>query len=909
MRGFDGHQPSTTASAASPGESPPHALPADAVARGLRVDPSTGLSTDEAQRRLAVYGRNLLPEPPRVTLGEMVLRQFRSFLILLLVLAAVVSIAIGEMLDAVVIFFIVVLNAGLGVIQESRAENAIQALKRLAAPEARVVRDSLVQSLPAADLVPGDVAIIQAGDQVPADLRLLDSPNLSINEASLTGESEASLKDAEAVLSAEAPLGDRVNCAYMGTWVAFGRGRGLVVATGTQTEMGRIAEMIGEAEREETPLERRLASLGRSLGLATLGVVAVVFAGGLVRALPFFELFLTAISLAVAAVPEGLPAVVTIVLAVGLQRMARRHALIRRLAAVETLGSTTVIASDKTGTLTKGENTVVQVALPEQDVEVSGQGFSPEGEFRCDGRPIIPADDPSLFTLLKAIALCNDAALQLQDGRWRAVGDPTEVALLVAAAKGGVTKGEAEAEYPRLAEIPFSAERKRMLTVHRDPAGGFIAFLKGAPAVVVERCAILESTGRRRPLEMAEAQSIIEKGSQLARAGLRVLAVAYRHLDTLPAQLEEAELHFTYLGLVAMSDPPRAEAAPAVRLSQQAGVKVIMVTGDHRETAISVAQQVGILHPGELAIEGETLDHLSDEEMDRMVRRTVVYARASPRHKVRIVDALKRQQEVVAVTGDGVNDAPALRRSDIGIAMGITGTDVAKEAADMVLTDDNFASIVAAIEEGRVIYSNIGKVVVHLVSCNLGEVLLVFVAVLMAFPLPLQPIQILWLNVITDSFPALALGVEKAEPGVMGEPPTRSRESVLSREVWALVFLRAILVFAASFAAFATGLSLFPGQLAGAQTMTFATLVMAEVLRAHSDRSLRHSLIALGPLANRTLLWASGASIGLLLLVLYLPSLQSLFGLVSLGSEEWLLVLALAAVPLLGTEIAKTIHK
>ena len=889
-------------------ETPPHAMPAAEVAARLGVDPSRGLGEAEARERLSRYGPNALPERPGVTLLDMLLRQFRSFLVILLIVAAVISALIGETLDAAVILFIVVLNAGLGVIQESRAENALQALKRLAAPEARVLRGGLVFTLPASDLVIGDIVILNAGDHVPADLRLLESPNLSVNEASLTGESEASLKDAEVVLPPETQLGDRINSAYLGTAVAFGRGRGLVVATGPRTEMGRIAEMIEETKAEETPLERRLAYLGRTLGLAAVGAVMVVFIGGLLRGLPFLELFLTAVSLAVAAVPEGLPAVVTIVLAVGLQRMARRHALIRRLAAVETLGSATVIASDKTGTLTRGENTVVRLSLPLHSIKVTGQGYAPEGEFQLDGRLMIPADDPELFTLLKAAALCNDATLQREDSHWKGIGDPTEVALLALAGKGGITKAEAEAEYPRVREVPFSAERKRMLTIHREPEGGYVAFVKGAPGVVVQLCSTVLEGNQELPLTSNGRQEVLEAGSALARDGLRVLGVAYRRLARLPDDPLQAERDLTFVGLVGMSDPPRPEAAEAVRISQQAGIKTVMITGDHKETGVSVARQVGILRPDELALEGAELDELDDEELSQKLDRIAVYARAAPQHKVRIVEAFKKRGEVVAVTGDGVNDAPALHRADIGVAMGITGTDVAKEAADMVLTDDNFASIVAAIEEGRTIFSNIRKVVVHLVSSNLAEVLVVFIAVLAFLPLPLRPIQILWLNVITDSFPALALGVEKAEPHVMRQPPVRTGEGVLGRGTWPLVIERAFFVGAATLAAFLIGLSHYPDQLAGAQTMAFATLVTTELLRAHSDRSLRFTLLSLGLLTNRVLLWATGLSFSLLLLVIYVPPLQVIFDVVPLGLFEWSLVVGLSLIPLVGVELLKMLR-
>jgi Ca2+-transporting ATPase len=928
----------------------PYRLHPDEVAEHFGTSLEQGLGTERAHALLAQLGPNELPEEAPTPLWKRFLEQFKSFLVIILIIAAILSVGIAifnpegggeEFVDAGAIFAIVLLNAILGVVQESRAENALRALRARAAPNALVIRDGHALAVPARELVPGDLVLLEPGNYVPADLRLVESANLRIEEAALTGESVPSEKRAADIFQGDVPLGDRANSAFMGTVVSYGRGQGIVVGTGRHTQLGLIAEMLRTGETAPTPLEVKLDQLGRWLGIACLVICGVVLGLGLLRAWPpdttvIVGLFMTAVSLAIAAVPEGLPAVVTVCLALGTQRMLRRHALIRNLPAVETLGAATVICSDKTGTLTQNEMTVVKVWAEGETFGVEGRGYQPWGQLLLHTEPVSLEDRPSLAGVLLGGLLCNDARLEKvedsEDDRYRMVGDPTEGALVVLAAKAGLWWAESGKQLPRVGEVPFDSVRKRMTTLHAWATGAgvpprpfyaaapYLAFTKGATDLVLERCTQVLENGQPRPATPEDRQSILAAMDGMAGDALRVLAVACRSYpeaikDPKP---DDAEQDLTFLGLVGMIDPPRPEVRTAIHTARCAGIKTIMITGDHKRTAMAIASDLHMFTPGLQGLTGEELDKLSDEAFAALAEEVDVYSRVSPQHKVRIVDALKARGHIVAMTGDGVNDAPAVKRADIGVAMGITGTDVAKEAADMVLTDDNYASIVAAIEEGRVIFSNIRKFVYYLLSCNVGEILIVLLATLLGLPaLPFLPIHLLMLNLVTDGFPALALGMEPAEPGVMDRPPRDPKEPIINREMWWGIAVQSVLITTATLGAFLIGLYLFPGDLysAGgqanlvkvtqAQTFAFATLVTAELLRAFTSRSERVALLKLGLLSNRSMLWAVGSSLLILLAIIYVPFLDPVFHTAFLTLPEWGLLLALALLPSIGAEVNK----
>ncbi|HIE38306.1 MAG TPA: cation-translocating P-type ATPase [Anaerolineales bacterium] len=914
-----------------------HARTIEETITTLATDPRRGLTTEEARRRLAEVGTNELAERPRPGFWRMLLDQFDNFLVIILIAAALISFALGQMEETVAILAIVLLNALLGVIQERRAEEALAALRKMAAPEAHVLRDGHRITIPARELVPGDVVFLEAGNYVPADLRLVESVNLRIDEASLTGESVAVEKRAEAVLPGDTTLGDRANCAFMGTTVTYGRGMGVVTATGMETQIGLIAEMIQSYEAEATPLQRRLDQLGRWLGWGALAICGLVFVVAVIRdtnlALIFREgvmaylgeytqtvvdLFITAVSLAIAAVPEGLPAVVTICLALGMREMVRRNALIRRLPAVETLGSATAICSDKTGTLTQNEMTAVRLYVANLRLDISGEGYQPVGSFSNYGKPVGPRDHPEVLALLTGALLCSDARLEEDGDGYRMVGDPTEGALVVAAAKAGLWREEVEQRLPRVAEIPFDSERKRMSTVHqlngRGPMGAegerpgcCVVYVKGAPDVILPRCHSILEGGVGVPLTAARRQHIENVNRDLGGEALRVLAVAYRMMDAPPEKLdpEVVEQDLTLIGLVAMIDPARPEVRPAVEKARHAGIRTIMVTGDYPDTARAIAQQIGLLRPDGEVVSGAELSEMTDEALAERIERVDVFARVSPQHKVRIVEALKARDHVVAMTGDGVNDAPALKRADIGVAMGITGTDVSKEVADMVLTDDNYASIVSAIEQGRIIYSNIRKFVYYLLSCNMAEIMVIFLAALAGQPPPLTPIQLLWLNLLTDGAPALALGLEKGDPDIMDQPPRLPREPVINRSMVQGITVQTIAITGVVLAAFVVGLAWGDGGLDLARTMAFVTLSASELLRAYTARSERYLLLRLGVLSNPYMQYAVGASVLLLLAVVYLPFLRPVFDTVPLGVREWVVVVPLLFVPAVVAEINK----
>lgn len=886
------------------------------------------------------YGANELEEAPRPGLLAMLWEQFDDFVVWMLIVAAGISAFIGYFhaegyTDAIAIVAIVILNAVMGLMQERRAENALRALKKMASPDARVVRDGRVRGIPSREVVPGDIVILETGNYVPADVRLVEAVNLKVEEASLTGESVPAAKHADVVLDAGAELGDRVNMTFAGTVVAYGRGRGVVVSTGMSTQIGRIAEMIQTYEEEETPLQRRLNHLGRVLGYATLVVCAIVFGISVVRdtavgallTAPLFylatyeqhllELFMVAVSLAIAAVPEGLPAVVTITLALGMQRMIERHALIRRLPAVETLGSATTICSDKTGTLTQNEMMVVQVELAGRTVQVEGEGYRPSGTFNRNGQDVNPHEDEDLQMLLQAGLLASDALLnEAEDGRgWDIAGDPTEGALVTLAAQAGYHRHDLEAGQPRLAEIPFDSERKRMTTMHdvrnaHVPAHGgspYIAYVKGAPDIIVGLSNRYHDQGAPALMTDDIRARIARANESMAGQALRILAVAYRPLDEIPDNPtpEALEQDLIFLGMVGMRDPVRLEVGPALERARRAGVRTVMITGDYKDTAVAVARELGLLRPGSKVLTGKDLHGITDDHLTQLADETDVYARVSPEHKVRIVEALQRRGAIVAMTGDGVNDAPALKRSHIGVAMGVTGTDVARETADMVLTDDNYASIVSAIEEGRVIYDNIRKFVFYLLSCNVGEILIIFTAILAGLPSPLQPIHLLWLNLVTDGLPALALGLERGEPDIMERPPRPPKQPILTRDLWSLIGVQSVIETIVTLAAFVWALRTSGNDLVFARTMAFTTLVMAELARAFTSRSERFSLRAIGPLTNWWMVGATASSLALLLLVVYVPFLQPVFNTAYLHLEAWVVVIVLMLMPAIAAELAK----
>ncbi len=924
----------------------------DEVVGDLGTDVTNGLSSDEARARLEKYGINQLAEKPRATLWEMFLDQFKDFLIMILIVSAIISFFLGvteyrhtgeitEFVDAGAIIAIVILNATLGVIQESRAENALAALKKLAAPTAYIIRDGYKTTIPSPELVPGDIVLLEAGNFVPADLRLVESVNLKVDEASLTGESVPVQKEASAMLMPDSPLGDRRNSAYMSTVVTYGRGKGIVVNTGMKTEIGKIAEMIQSYEEEATPLQVRLDQLGKWLGVASLVICGLVGLIGVVRdtnlgliaseGLFFYlgaetemliEMFMTAVSLAIAAVPEGLPAVVTICLALGMQEMLKRHALIRKLHAVETLGSATVICSDKTGTLTQNEMMVVRSYTADRVLKVTGKGYDPEGEIR-EGEEAVDKTALKIERFLyQGGLLCNDATLEKHDGSWRMVGDPTEGALVVGAAKWGLWSKDEEERHPRLAEIPFDSERKRMTTIHdwsnlngdwRIDAP-YIAFVKGAPDVLLELCDSYATAEGVKPMTAAFKDEILRANSEMAQDALRVLGVAYRPLQEVPEEpsVQQIEKELTFIGLQGMIDPARPEVRDAVAVARKAGLKSVMITGDYKDTAVAIAKELNILTPGGKVMTGNELDTLDEDAFVDMVEDIAVYARVSPEHKVKIVEAFKQRGHVAAMTGDGVNDAPALQRSSIGVAMGITGTDVAKQTADMVLTDDNYASIVSAIEEGRIIYSNIRKFVYYLISCNVGEILVIFLAMLFGWPVPLRPIQLLWLNLVTDGAPALALGMEKGEPGIMERPPRPVKEPVINKDMWIGIAIQAIAITGAVLVSFYYGMRHFhvfenptEHNIMAAQTVAFTVLTLSELFRAFTSRSEYQSIFSIGVFSNKWMLIAVGSSFLLFLCVLYVPFLQPLFSVVPLNILEWEVALPLIFLPSIAAELTK----
>jgi P-type Ca2+ transporter type 2C len=867
-------------------------LETDEVLKALETR-REGLAVAEAERRLKRDGPNVLVEEERSRIGPILLRQFTDVMILILFAAAAIAGWMGDFTDAVMILVIVGLNASLGFSQEYRAERALGALRKLERLQVVVRRGGAFLEIPSQDLVPGDLMSLNEGQRIPADGRLVETVQLRLNESQLTGESAAVVKHTRALHKKELPVGDRLNMVFMGSAVLAGHAWAVVTETGMKTELGKIARLLQTVETRKTPLQLRLAFLGKWLAAAAVAMTGLIFIAGLWRGEPIETMLLTAISLAVAVIPEGLPAVVTIVLALGAQAMVRRNALIRKLPAVETLGSVTTICSDKTGTLTQNVMSAEMVYFEGRLVNITGNGYAPEGNFHEKGGRLDPKGEPALLQLLRAGALCGNARLQPEGTHWIVLGDPTEAALLSAAAKAELWKDRVEAEYPRVAEIPFDSNRKLMTTIHRDPSGRVWAFSKGSIEEILRRSVSLTEKGTVIPLTRHRHDEIMRMNRELAADGVRVLACAMRGLEILPSEenLNDVENEMVFMGLFGLMDPPRPEVLTAVANCREAGIRPVMITGDHQVTAEAIASRLGIKGSKDRVLSGEELEPMSAEELAPLIPSVSVYARVSPEQKVKIVRAFKRRGEIVAMTGDGVNDAPALRMADIGVAMGKGGTDVAREAADMVLLDDNFATIVSAVQEGRIIYDNIRKFTRYMLSTNFGEIMTMFFAILFGLPLPLLPIQILWVNLVTDGLPALALGVEPAERDVMKRPPRDPNESLFAEGLGLQIVWAGLLMGLGTIAVFAWLQGQEP---AHGQTVAFLTLTMFQMFSVLAIRSERNPLWKIGFFSNPRLMGAVGLTVALQFIITYTPVLQPIFHTAALTAGEVALCIAVA---------------
>lgn len=880
------------------------------VVRLLHTDRVKGLDWDEAKKRLRKYGFNQLEEKRTISPFALLLNQFKDFMVLVLLAATLISGLLGEYMDAITIIIIVVLNAILGFIQEFRAEQSLRALRELTAPNARVQRAGVTAEIPAKEVVPGDIVQFAEGDRIPADVRILKAVRLQVEESALTGESVPVFKEEEAIVQDNPVLGEQKNMAFMGTLATQGSGIGVVVATGMDTEMGRIADLLQSTESMETPLQRRLEQLGKILVLVAVGLTLVVVAAGIWHGQQPYQMFLAGVSLAVAAIPEGLPAIVTIVLAIGVQRMIRRKAIVRKLPSVETLGCATVICSDKTGTLTQNKMTVAEIWADSVTVQVTGSGYEPQGDFVENGRKKQVAENTGLHKVLLFASLCNNAKLlqEKQKGsllrksnaqsNWVVHGDPTEGALLVAAGKAGIQQEQLQNRWKRVDEYPFDSTRKMMSIIAESNKGDRVVIVKGAPDVLLGRCEWVFDRGQKIRLTPTLRNNIINRNNDMASKALRNLAIAYRDMEKNETIKDEkqAERGLIFLGLMGMFDPPRPEVKEAIRQCREAGIKTVMITGDHQLTAEAIAGQLGIIPPGGLTVNAQDLYNMSSNELLEKADNIYVYARVSPEHKLHIVKALQTRGHVVAMTGDGVNDAPAIKAADIGIAMGISGTDVSKEASDLVLSDDNFATIKAAIEEGRSIYDNIRKFIRYLLASNVGEILVMFFAMMAGLPLPLVPIQILWVNLVTDGLPAMALGVDQPEEETMHRPPRSHKESIFARGLGWKIISRGFLIGMSTLAAFWLSYQAMPDDLVKAQTMAFTTLVMAQLIHVFDCRSER-SVFHRNVFENKWLVLAVVSSIVLMLGVIYWEPMQPIFKTVPLDTGEWIYVMFFAAIP------------
>lgn len=886
-------------------------LAAEEIPVVLETNLESGLSSTEANNRLTKFGPNQLKEKKPVSPLKIFLSQFQDFIIWILIGAALVSGFLKEWVDALAIIAIVILNSILGFIQEYRAEKSLSALKKLSSPTSKVIRDGKHMVVASNTLVPGDLIELEAGDHIPADSRLIWlSSNFSVQEASLTGESTPVLKTKLSLEEKEVPLAERANMVYMGTSVTSGKARAIVADTGMRTELGKIAGMIQGITRETTPLQKKLEEFGKWIVYLCFVLVGLVFLLEWLRGGKIIDVFLTAVSLAVAAIPEGMPAVVTIALALGVQRMVKRHALIRKLPSVETLGCATVICSDKTGTLTKNEMTVQALFANNRIFTVTGIGYEPKGEFLLDKKQFALNQYRELEKTLQCAVLCNGAQLVKTDADYKIVGDPTEASLLVAAAKVGIWKKPLEESFVFVDEIPFDSERKKM-TVIRKNKDQLIAFVKGAPDILLNDCINVEEEGATRNITDEDKEKILKANGDFTNDAMRVLAFGYRVLDAESNRYEakSIEKDLTFVGLMAMIDPPREEVKKAIIDCERAGIRPVMITGDHKNTAVAIAKQLGFFKDNSLALTGEELDKLSEEDFYNEVLNISVYARVSPEHKLRIVRTLRKHGEIVAMTGDGVNDAPAIKEADIGIAMGITGTDVTKEISDMVVTDDNFASIVAAVEEGRGIYDNIKKFIHYLLSCNAGEILVMFTSSLIGLPTPLLPIHILWVNLVTDGLPALALGVDPVNPNIMNLPPRKPHEKVVTKSSALLMLTQGAFIAFCTLLAFCLVLFIEKESMKRAMTAAFIVLSCSQLFHSFNCRSMTESIFKLGIFSNKKLIWATFVSFLMQMAVVYLPFAQKIFKTENLGILDWFLVLVISSFPLWAMEIWKLFRR
>ena len=882
-----------------------HSLSIKEVLEQLGVTHNQGLSSKDIKQRQQTYGRNILEVSKKKNILLRFLAQFADFMIIILIAAAAVSLIVSyldgdpDFLDPVIILLIIMINATLGLLQESRAEKALEALKKMSAPTAHVIRDGKIDTIDSSELVPGDLLVLETGCFVPADARLITAVNLKAEEASLTGESNAVEKNADVILKPDTNIGDRLNMVLATSVITYGRGMAVVTATGMNTQVGHIAKLIMEDETPMTPLQKRLAKTGQLLGIAALSICAIIFVLGVMKKLPVFDMFMTSVSLAVAAIPEGLPAIVTIMLSLGVQRMARKNAVIRKLPAVETLGSATVICSDKTGTLTQNVMTVTELC----SITGREKSSSSFGTF-----------------LLSHAALCNDTILNLDQNTLSLTGEPTEKALVLAAYHAGLNKNELDLSYPRVYEIPFDSSRKLMSTVHYSQDQGYRSITKGAFDFMLERCSHYYQNGNQHPLTGRDRKQLNQLNNSMTEKALRVIAVAYRNFPQSYRKEENPEQGLTFIGLIGMIDPPREEVKGAVAMCRQAGIKPIMITGDHVLTAKAIAMDLGILAEGEEAVTGDTISKMSTKQLEENIYRYSVFARVSPEHKVRIVKAFQARGEVVAMTGDGVNDAPALNTADIGCAMGITGTDVAKNAADIILTDDNFTTIVSAVREGRGIYDNIKKAVHFLLSSNIGEILTIFASILLGLPTPLVAVQLLWVNLITDSLPAIALGVDPVDKDIMKKKPIPPTQGMFANGLAIQIVLEGLMIGSLALLAFLIGFHYYDTpalqqslQSGGTpetyipwvgRTMSFAVLSLSQLFHSFNVRST-HSIASIGILSNRKLVYSFLICAFLQVIVIMVPALATIFQVVPLTARQWAVTLLLAIAPILIVELQK----
>jgi len=870
------------------------------------VDIKKGLSFEEVSKRQEKYGFNELREKKKKTLLQLFLAQFNDFLVIILLIAAAISIVLGilgeeGLVDGLIILAIVILNSVLGVVQEQRANNALAALKKMSSPLAKVIRNGKPIEIKSEELTVGDIVILETGDYVAADIRLLESTNLRSDESALTGESVPVEKDASKVLPKGTELADRQNSVYMSTLITYGKGKGIVTSIGMETEIGKIATMLDAVEEGKTPLQKTIDEFAKKLGIICIAVSLVVFVLGLLQGKELFDIFLIAIALAVAAIPEGLTAVITVVLALGMQRMVKRHAIIKNLATVETLGQATVICSDKTGTLTQNEMTVRKVYDLTNEYDVSGNGYTLKGDILLKNKK--SELNANLTKILEVCLLCNDAKIQSED---KVLGDPTEGALLILAAKGGYSLEDLDSTYPQLNEYTFDSTRKMMSSINKVGDKNLV-LTKGACDQLIKQCDRVLINGKAVKITKKHIDDILSKNEKYSANAYRVLGYAYNETDTPKAN--DLERNLIFVGLTAMIDPPRTEARDAIVLCHKAGIRVMMITGDHLTTAKAIATELNILKPGHIVLSGEDTRKMTDAEFENAIMKCDVFARSTPADKIRIVEILQKNGEVVAMTGDGVNDAPALKQAEIGVAMGITGTEVSKEASNMILTDDNFASIVSAIEEGRVIYSNIRKFTIYLVSCNIGEILIILVAMIFSKYfggfIPLLAIHLLWINLMTDSFPAFALGMEQGEPGIMNQPPRNTKEQLLNKPTLIKVLIQGTGLMLAALASYKIGLVLDGASLSQARTMIFVTVIFGELFRTYSARSEHKFILESNPFSNKAVNYAVFISVGLLALLVYVEGLANVFSIEALTTVEAIIAVSLGFIPMIFGELTK----